>query len=175
MRRRATATLVGLALLSAGCAPEGGPPPTAGAPAAAPAGPIATQTALLVVTIPAGGASVTLDEVAVKPIPWRRAGIPFDAARHAPPGSALAAPTLTRSFVGSAPPQTGVLIAERPGGGAPFVLPLQMSHGGSAGDVVDPWVDGGGGVWRAPWFGPGTGYRVVRTSPGPPALLGQGP
>ncbi len=175
--------IAALAFVVASCGEPQSPAPRSQPAAEASRVALAPQTALLVVSVAPGGA-LAVDEIVTKPIPWTRPGVPWDPSRHAGSPDVPAAPTpalgpnpLTGapSAAATAPPTSGVLVAADASGDPRLVVPLALSTGGSAGDVVDPYVDGGGLLWRAPWFGAGTTYRVVATAPGPPRLLATWP
>ncbi|MFH1812495.1 MAG: hypothetical protein ABIJ09_27430 [Pseudomonadota bacterium] len=137
-------------------------------------------TALLVVNLsPEGG--VTIAEARVRPTPFRLAS----AASPRHPGLTLAAgvpslhgpATTVHPDTGVPPPPTNSqipvppgalqtdacsLVVEHPQRPQPVVLPLDLgAPGEGGGDVRDRWQDGSV-ILRAPFFGPGTHYSIVR-------------
>lgn len=135
----------------------------------------APATALLAVRLSLAG-GVSVGAVHPKPIPWRDPLRPYEAPTFAADpagGDEQLRPGTHRPM---APPsahdaaQLELLLVTRPPGGAPVAHPLLLAAPGHVhGDVVDPWTTGGA-VWRAPWFGEGTAYEVVRAAPDPTVL-----
>ncbi len=136
------------------------PPPSSGAvPRALTAA--APTTAMLAVRLGREG-RVSLGAVVPKPTRWADPLTPFDPLRHAP---SAPAPALS----GGREAVVVAIVAEVPGE-TPVVSQVLLDPPGmSRGDVVDPWT-AGGALWRAPYLGPGTRYRVVRLSPAPGLL-----
>lgn len=183
-----------LALLSfaaaTGCAEPGDPPPERLA-ATAPNRDF-TQTALLAVALESSG-EVRVQSVVVKAIPWSREGAPYHPDLHAPPSSRVGwrprteplpsepfdsplrspSDSASNTPVPDAEGHHGALVVSHPARAEPFVVSLDWGQPGEGGgDVGDRWREGSA-VWRAPWFGEGTRYRVVRVHPGPPAQLAE--
>ena len=125
---------------------------------------VAQETALVTLELGADG-SVTLSGVTRKPIPYRGSRLlpvehPFDAVSH--PGANL------RTAGEPAPERASYVLVVQPPGLAslPRVVPLDLgARGEGAGDVVDRW-NGSAVLVRAPSFGGGTRFTVLREGPG---------
>lgn len=181
-----------LALL-AGCAQPPETTATAIAPIAAKSDRpvVATQTLLLTVQLHPDGAAA-LTPLAVKPIPYRTPGVPFEPQLMTPNhdgfAKATTAPTTPEvpgpggvddthtptnapehRFV---PPAASDFLVIRHGSlQAPFVVVLSLGHPGEGGgDVADRWQNGSV-ILRAPYFGTDTQYELVRAEQNKPMRL----
>lgn len=151
---------------------------------------ISDQTLLVGLTLRPDGTALLVD-LAAKPIPWTRPGVPFDPSRHRPtesvpqaalplPGGALPTTTTSPTPGGTRPAilaptaQTrGApavfehwLLVEHGERSVPYVLLLELgAPGEGGGDVLDRW-DGSTHVYRAPFFGDGTRLTLVRGESG---------
>ena len=145
---------------------------------------VAEGTALLTLLLHADG-TAALTGLVKKPIPFRgRQLVAFDAARHEPAAASLTAPgsgppsLLVRgalpvvrvpqvvvglSSLADGPLQFAhVLVISSPSLKTPLVVPLELgAPGEGGGDVTDRWADETL-VIRAPSFGEGTRYSLVR-------------
>ena len=150
--------------------------PSATLPSRAKVEGVADQTALLTLLLHEDG-TAELTGVVRKPIPFRgRTLVPFEAARHEPAADPAAPATGPSSLPkvrapGLAAPPTldahahalsHVLVVRAPALKVPLVVPLELGapHEG-AGDVQDRWADQSL-IIRAPSFGDGTRYTLVR-------------
>ena len=109
----------------------------------------AQQTALVTLELHLDG-SVAVTGVTRKPIPFRRSRlVPFDARRPE-------APAQTSYLLIVHPPEPGAL---------PRAVPLDLgARGEGGGDVVDRW-NGTSVLVRAPSWGDGTRFTVLREGP----------
>lgn len=112
----------------------------------------AQQTALVTLELHPDG-SVALTGVTRKPIPFRGSRlVPFDARRH----DLQAAPERTSYLLIVHPPAPGA---------QPRAVPLDLgARGEGGGDVVDRW-NGSSVLVRAPSWGDGTRFTVLREGP----------
>ncbi len=150
-----------------------------------------TRTALLSVGLERNG-GVALHTIVVKPIDWNGTTVPYDPSIHEPPSGragwtprVVDAPDLDSPLLGSGGDSTtrvvpdthahrGALVVAHPSRPSPSVVPLSWGQPGEGhGDVVDRWAEGAA-IWRAPWYGEGTEYRVLRIHPGPSTELARG-
>ena len=134
------------------------------APTPGQGGVVAQETALVTVELGADG-SVTLSGVTRKPIAYRGSRLlpvehPFDAVSQ--PGSNV------RTAGEPAPERPSYVLVVQPPGAAsqPRVVPLDLgARGEGGGDVVDRW-SGSAVLVRAPSFGGGTRFTLLREGPG---------
>jgi len=151
----------------------------------------ATQTLLLTVQLYPDGAA-TLTPLAVKPIPYRTASVPFEPKLMTPSHEGFAKATTTPTTPGEpgtggvddtntptdapahrfVPPATSdFLLIRHSSLQAPFVVILTLGHPGEGGgDVADRWQNGSV-LLRAPYFGIGTQYELVRVERDKPLRL----
>jgi len=123
------------------------------------------QTALMIVRMTPKG-ELSVGDLQPRPIAWVDATIPYSAKLHDTPRTT---PEATPEVVKPAPAPFWDLavVVEHPDRAAPLVTALEvMAPKTTQGDVLDPWQMGGA-LWRVPWLGEGTRYRVVRTAPTP--------
>ena len=116
----------------------------------------AQQTALVTLELHPDG-SVAVTGVTRKPIPFRGSRlVPFDARGHEAPA--------TSYLLIVHPPEPGAL---------PRAVPLDLgARGEGGGDVVDRW-NGSSVLVRAPSWGEGTRFTVLREGPSGPTQLAE--
>jgi len=156
----------------------------------------AQATALLSVSLRPDG-TAELSEISPRPIPFRRARlVPFDARVHGgaltagagdAPGNtrALVAPVGGKASVSAGLPRLpgapavgrpspgGAILVEHASQPEPLVVPIDLgAPGEGGGDVVDRWQVGQV-ILRAPYFGVGTRYTVVRLDDDRPQVLAE--
>lgn len=126
----------------------------------------AQQTALLTLELRPDG-SVAMTGVATKPIPFRgRRLLPFDRERYQARAS--------RDAQATPEPASYVLLVQPPGPATePRVVSVELgARGEGGGDVVDRWR-GSALLVRAPSFGAGTRYSLLREGLSGPTLLAE--
>lgn len=155
--------------LTLGCQPSAPEPGGAPNPTEAPVtraerlerAPAAPQTALMAVRMTPKG-ELSVGHVQPRAIPWTDPLLPHPPKRHEASAEADA-----DGKQPAAPFWDLAIVVEHPEREAPIAVALEvMAPETEHGDVVDPWQQGGA-LWRVPWLGEGTRYRVIRTSPAP--------
>lgn len=150
------------------------------------------ETALLSVSLFAD-ATARIEMVVPKQVAFVEPLVAFDARLHAPQRERLHVDTSPLAATGPgalvpgsgavgvqniAPvpqlppgPSFGAIVIRHPSQPLPRVARLDWGRPGEGGgDVADRWQSGAV-IWRAPYYGPGTHYSIVRTTPGEPEIL----